>query len=83
MEDNKISLREVALKVVADYVCKEFGLGDDYVITDFKAKNCSITLANQDNEVTVKLKGDTAEFIQLKISSIIEGVTVDEEETEE
>lgn len=71
---NKVTLRELALRKVSEHVCNEFNLGDDFVITNFKASSQSITLHNENYEVTVKVTGEASFKLQNDILKAIEEI---------
>lgn len=77
------NLRDLALRKVSEHVCTEFNLGDDFVITNFKASSHSITLNNEDYEVTVKVKGEASFKLQNEILKAIDEIKEAQEETEE
>lgn len=60
MERNQ---QQVLINKVAEHVSEQFGLSGDYRITNFKAKDTSITLDSVNYEVTIKCKGESAEQI--------------------
>lgn len=66
----KINAKQLLLDTVANHVCEQFGLDDDYRITNFKAKDNSITLDSVNYEITVKCKGQASENIHQEVYKI-------------
>lgn len=75
--------RQLISDKVSEHIVNQFGLGDDYVITNFKAKDLSATLTNSQYEVTVKLKGIVASDMQEEISKELYKLQQAKEEAEE
>lgn len=63
----KIDMRQLLLNEVTEHVSQKFDLNDDYRITNFKAKDTSITLDSVNYEITVKCKGQASEEIHQKV----------------
>lgn len=62
-----IDMRQLLLNEVSDHVSEQFGLNEDYRITNFKAKDTSITLDSVNYEITVKCKAKASEDIHSKV----------------
>lgn len=63
----KIDMRQVLLNEVTEHVSEKFGLNEDYRLTNFKAKDTSITLDSVNYEITVKCKGQASEEIHRNV----------------
>lgn len=67
--------RELLMSKVADHVEERFVLGDDFAITEFKAKGMSIKLESPDYTVTVALKGEAFSTVQLEYMNEMDELT--------
>lgn len=66
----KINAKQLLLDKVTEHVSEKFDLNDDYRVTNFKAKDNSITLDSVNYEITVKCKGHASETIHQEVYKI-------------
>lgn len=59
--------QQILINKVAEHVSEKFDLNGDYRITNFKAKDTSITLDSVNYEVTIKCKGQASEKIHQEV----------------
>lgn len=72
--------QQLVLNKVAEHVTETFLIGEDFMITNFKAKDKSITLTSPNYEVTVKVTGEASEILNFEIAEELEALK--EAETE-
>lgn len=80
MERNE---QQVLINKVADHVSEKFGLNGDYRITNFKAKDTSITLDSVNYEITIKCKAEASETIHRECYEEYKRIRAEKEEAEQ
>ena len=78
-----MNVQQLLLNKVAEHVSNEFGLDEAYRITNFKAKDTSITMDSVNYEVTIKCKGQASEDIHQAVYEIERELRKENEEAEE
>ena len=78
-----MNVQQILLNKVAEHVSNEFGLDEAYRITNFKAKDTSITMDSVNYEVTIKCKGQASEDIHQAVYKIERELRKENEEAEE
>lgn len=75
--------QQLVLNKVAEHVTDKFNIGDDFMLTNFKAKDKSITLTSTDYEVTVKVTGQASHNLDYEINEELEALENSEIEDED
>lgn len=78
-----MNVQQLLLNKVAEHVSNEFGLDEAYRITNFKAKDTSITMDSVNYEVTIKCKGEASEKIHQEVYEVEKQLRKEKEQAEE
>lgn len=79
----KINAKQILLSKVEEHVSEKFDLNDDYRVTNFKAKDTSITLDSVNYEITIKCKGQASEKIHEEVYALERAIRREKEQAEE
>lgn len=63
-----MEMTDLILTELKDHVMREFGLTSDYTLISFKASNMSVTLRNENHEISVKVTGMALHEITKRIN---------------
>lgn len=63
---------QIILNNLDQHVKENLVLDDSFMITDFKARNLSITFTNPNYEVTVKVCGEQGDIVRLNVAKDVE-----------
>ena len=78
-----MNAQQILLNKVAEHVSNKFGLDEAYRITNFKAKDTSITMDSVNYEVTIKCKGQASDDIHREVFDIEKKLRKEIKEAEE